>query len=337
MGRLILFFAIMIIGGNTFGQVTIGGDKVPEPFSILELISGNGSVGGIRMPQISGYAERLVLENKFLMNPSEAIGLTIYNRESNSIEYWDGSQWVALKGVSINASNGLTYNTINKSIELGGTLSVPTSVNTNSQSLSLTGTTANMFSVDNTTLSVDAAKHRVGIGTITPNATLEVMGDMRIATTPILTSNYASLVRNNSTGAIGLSPQLTLTTANVAAGTTATLDISTIFSSGAGLMSITSSNSCSRNMNVLFSVIVSSKDFGMSITYMNGMARDIVGVSTKLTDYKYTVKFAGVAGCADGGGSSQFDFTIDTATPGKILITNNGNINRTYTIKIDAI
>ena len=66
------------------------------------------------------------------------------------------------------------------------------------------------------------------------------------------------------------------------------------------------------------------------------MVREVVGVATRINAYKYQVKFPNVAPCA-GGGTTQFDFTIDTSAPGFISITNDGDVTRNYTVNISRI
>jgi len=74
-------------------QVTIGENKAPETFSILELVSN--SKGGLRLPQIESTVQRdEVFTNAAGFKTSElARGLQIYNMETKSVEFWDGEKW----------------------------------------------------------------------------------------------------------------------------------------------------------------------------------------------------------------------------------------------------
>ncbi|SEM73291.1 hypothetical protein SAMN05421856_10635 [Chryseobacterium taichungense] len=65
-----------------------------------------------------------------------------------------------------------------------GSLSGNTTVTQGTNTLAFTSNATNGFSVDGTTLSVDAANNRVGIGTTTPNATLDVRTNPTSTTDP---------------------------------------------------------------------------------------------------------------------------------------------------------
>ncbi|MFP3663043.1 hypothetical protein SB768_31910, partial [Burkholderia sp. SIMBA_043] len=56
-----------------------------------------------------------------------------------------------------------------------GTLSENRTVTQGNKSLKFTGSVENLFSVDGFTLSVDAASHRVGMGTESPSSILSVV------------------------------------------------------------------------------------------------------------------------------------------------------------------
>ncbi|MFA6151556.1 MAG: hypothetical protein WC716_09560 [Chitinophagaceae bacterium] len=75
---------------------------------------------------------------------------------------------------STTASNGLSLS--GKDVRLGGTLSQATAIEglTASNALSINGTGVNMFNIDTSALSVDGTNNRVGIGTVSPGAKLEI-------------------------------------------------------------------------------------------------------------------------------------------------------------------
>ena len=90
----ILFFSKTTLTG----QVTIGNEKKPENFSVLEVSTVNVK-GGLRLPQLS-TTQRDALS---VVGKSEAAGLLIFNTTTKRIEYWDGSKWISLdnnKGVA---------------------------------------------------------------------------------------------------------------------------------------------------------------------------------------------------------------------------------------------
>jgi hypothetical protein len=101
-----------------------------------------------------------------------------------------------------------------------GSLAGNTTVAQNANTLAFTSSAASgtsHFTVDGTTLNVDAVNNRVGIGTNSPSTTLDVNGNMRIATasSSSSSSNVATLVRDNATGEIKIASSSTGNTANM--------------------------------------------------------------------------------------------------------------------------
>lgn len=181
----------------------------------------------------------------------------------------------------------------------------------------------------------------VGINTETPKAALDINGDLIIGTaTPMHTNDndVLNLVRNNTTGLVGVIPQLKLTTSSVNSGDSVSINIESLHYPSTGYIIVTTTNACVKHMTSIFNVVVSDpSEYGLPIVYLNSTARDIIGVATQNGPYQYQVKFPGTAGCADGGNATQFDFTIDTSIPGKINITNNGNRTRIYRVYVSLI
>lgn len=301
-----LLSAFLLLFSSAYSQVTIGSHIEPEDFSVLQLDSNSG---GLRLNNLN-TVERDALSVQG--NPSSK-GLVIYNTDSKAIEIWDGEKWNKLN--ILIAANGL--NVVNDTVKLGGSLKKNTTIDLGSNNLNL--------------LSISGL---IGIGTNDPKAKLHVNGDMILSNAPLMNSGVSSLVRNNTTGAVGTLEQMTLTLTGVAAGTKATVDMTNTLTHGAGFLVINTSNACSRGMESIFSFVLGSQDFGMSIAYLNGMGRDVIGQATRNSAYNYKVQFPSVAGCGDGGNATQFDYTIDTSVAGKISITNNGNIARNYTIRM---
>jgi hypothetical protein len=89
------------------------------------------------------------------------LGLTA-GTANGQVYTWNGTTWAPATASNIYTADGTL--TANRTVTLGG------------NALTFTGTTTGAFSVDGTTLSVDAANHRVGIGTSSPASTLEVNG-----------------------------------------------------------------------------------------------------------------------------------------------------------------
>ena len=138
-------------------------------------------------------------------------GMTVYNTATAGTGttavtpgyyYNDGSRWVRI-GAAITANNGLTKTATNE-IQLGGPLTLPTNISniTATNRLSFTADGVDAVNFDNNTLSIDAEKNRVGIGTAAPITSLHVNG--------------AATIGSRRTGNVAGSPSLTVGTDNVA-------------------------------------------------------------------------------------------------------------------------
>lgn len=122
-----LVLLAVLFSVNMEAQMTIGGKKVPEAFSVLELLNK----GGLRLPQMT-TAERDAFAVQGNDNGS---GLVIYNKTTGCVEYWNKTRWVSLcddTSVSalIAAENGLTVSS--GKAQLGGALLKPTTLTTTS-------------------------------------------------------------------------------------------------------------------------------------------------------------------------------------------------------------
>jgi uncharacterized protein (TIGR02145 family) len=97
----VLFFTLFIAAmaampKSAMSQVTIGQDKEPEPFSVLELISN--STMGLRLPQLKQKErDNLRKTSTFIAEENGlAKGLTIYNTDAECVQYWNGEKWTAI-------------------------------------------------------------------------------------------------------------------------------------------------------------------------------------------------------------------------------------------------
>jgi uncharacterized protein (TIGR02145 family) len=92
MKKFIVLSGILALmsGAALNAQVTIGKDKSPEPFSVLELISNN--TRGLRLPKLTTQ-QRNTLD--FAGHQAEALGLTIFNTTTLCVETWNGIKWIA--------------------------------------------------------------------------------------------------------------------------------------------------------------------------------------------------------------------------------------------------
>jgi hypothetical protein len=92
---------------------------------------------------------------------------TAVNIDAVGYYYFNGTAWVKLNAGSLNIYNS------------NGTLTGNRKVTQNANTLAFTSTAVNGFSVDGNTFSVDAANHRLGIGTNNPEGLFEVVADNR--------------------------------------------------------------------------------------------------------------------------------------------------------------
>ncbi|GHT42122.1 hypothetical protein FACS189437_09820 [Bacteroidia bacterium] len=89
---LLLMLTLFMLGAASMNaQVSIGGDKAPETFSVLELI--NSGAQGLRLPQVT-TAQKNTLTSQLSGNVL-AKGLTVFNTETGCQETWDGASWIS--------------------------------------------------------------------------------------------------------------------------------------------------------------------------------------------------------------------------------------------------
>ena len=88
---------VLFTGTGLSAQVTIGGDKAPESFSALELLSSDGPKG-LRLPHLT-TAQRDALQLTFpasTADPNLSKGLMIYNTDLDCVQTWNGEDWISL-------------------------------------------------------------------------------------------------------------------------------------------------------------------------------------------------------------------------------------------------
>jgi len=91
---LLLFFVLPLKA-----QVTIGAQKAPHSYSVLELES---TKGGFRLPMLSND-DRDAL--KLTPDSTEASGLFIYNTDIDCVEFWSGGKWIDLCASALPSAN----------------------------------------------------------------------------------------------------------------------------------------------------------------------------------------------------------------------------------------
>ncbi|NDV94903.1 hypothetical protein D0T84_08230 [Dysgonomonas sp. 521] len=90
--QAIAFLAFLVLTPGIYAQVTIGSDKEPESFSVLELISNKET--GLRMPHLTTIQRNDITTPAFKAK-AEAKGLTIYNTTIGCLEFWNGTEWIS--------------------------------------------------------------------------------------------------------------------------------------------------------------------------------------------------------------------------------------------------
>lgn len=135
-----LFIFCSLLASQAYGQVTIGSDNKPKEYEILKIDGATHT--GLRLPRFSN-TERAILQTKMIGKES-AKGLTIYNTDTKSIEFWNGSEWGHL-GSSIVFSNGLQTQGVNK--QMGGYLTKKTTIDLAGKDLAMNIKTDGQFSV----------------------------------------------------------------------------------------------------------------------------------------------------------------------------------------------
>jgi len=88
--QLLSYSIILLFAVPLKAQVTIGAQKAPHSYSVLELASAKG---GLRLPMLN-TSERDALN--LTSDSTEANGLFIYNTDINCVEFWSDSTWIDL-------------------------------------------------------------------------------------------------------------------------------------------------------------------------------------------------------------------------------------------------
>lgn len=175
----LLSFSIILSTNLSFSQTgNVGiGTASPNSSATLDITDDKR---GLLVPRIELTATNLAAP---IVSP--AVSLLVYNTKTagtvpNNVTpgyyYWSGTTWIRLMNTkTLNANNGLSI-TNDTLIQLGGALIQPTIVSglTAINKMSFTGTGVDAFNVDGTTLSIDATNDRIGVGTSTPNAQLQL-------------------------------------------------------------------------------------------------------------------------------------------------------------------
>jgi len=90
--KLMACMLLTFISASLQAQVTIGMNKVPEKFSVLELVSDKS---GFRLPQMTTEQRDAMVDQEFMSNPFSE-GLLLYNLTTKCVDVWNGEEWIDL-------------------------------------------------------------------------------------------------------------------------------------------------------------------------------------------------------------------------------------------------
>lgn len=191
--RITLLLAISVAG---IAQAQVG-FNTSTPKATLDIVAKTAtgtstSPEGLLVPRVDRQKAQSmtgVTASTMIYVNSIATGAaagTAININAVGYYYFDGSAWI-----KINTGNSADTNIYNKN----GSLTENRIVTQDANTLAFNSTAVNGFSVDGTTLSVDAANNRLGIGTAAPNSTLQVLGgEMRVGGPASQTGSIANPV-----------------------------------------------------------------------------------------------------------------------------------------------
>lgn len=138
----------MLTVGHICAQVTIGSATPPAAFAALQI---DGKEQGLRLSRLT-TGERDALDAG--SNAAKAKGLVVYNTDTKTIEFYDGTGWRSLSK-PLEFENGINRNA-SGNVELGGDLIEGTTISqdVNPMNFTTSGGTfsvnTNVFSVNNT-------------------------------------------------------------------------------------------------------------------------------------------------------------------------------------------
>lgn len=101
--KFLLILLLLCYTNFIDGQVTIGALTEPEDFSVLQL---ENSTGGLRLNQLDSHQKSNLSIKLQSIGNTATKGLIIYNTDTKTIQYWDGTQWIRMIGMEDLFSQG---------------------------------------------------------------------------------------------------------------------------------------------------------------------------------------------------------------------------------------
>ena len=93
---ILLLAAIICAPASLSAQITIGSDRAPSPWSLLDLCTYEQQKALHNARMTTGQRNALVTPDSSVIVRREARGLLIFNIVYDCLEYWSGSRWVSL-------------------------------------------------------------------------------------------------------------------------------------------------------------------------------------------------------------------------------------------------
>ena len=175
---LIIILGAVAIQANA--QLKVGANPQTISSGAVLQADANGTRDAFYLPRVAltGTADVATVANP-------QAGFTVYNTATAGVApanvtpgyyYYDGSRWIKILGSATGTDRSI--------YDIDGSLSGNRLVTQGANTLAFTGSAANAFSIDGSTFSVDAASHKVGIGTAAPDYNLDINGTARITSLP---------------------------------------------------------------------------------------------------------------------------------------------------------
>lgn len=225
MKRNLFILSALFSCGLAFSQIGIN-TKDPKATLDIQAKASSGTLPeGLLIPRVDRERARSmsgVVASTMIYIDNAATGPqtgTVIDIDNTGYYYYDGSKWVKMgQGTAAVASDNNIYSN-------DGTLQGNRIVTQGNKTLAFNGTSANAFSIDDSTFSVDAANDRVGIGTSTPAHRFHVVSTVQSANRFNLIDAPASngggvimALRNTSAMAAGNTSLIGFTNSGTASG-----------------------------------------------------------------------------------------------------------------------